>query len=256
MKYSIVKLSLLLSSLTAASHAVVVFTEDFSSIAPGGAINGLNATGDGSFASSAGNVTGNANNQAALVSDGGRDAIQINSTTQTSFGNLGFDIAFLGDTVVDPAVPASDTDIFFVQLTEGNRSTGGSPVSGFAHAIDASNLGISTVATSPSRANYFFNATAAPLNYTAPDGTTQTLAAGAFDFWVDTTQQLDGSSNTTNGTATPGFISTFVAQTFPQQEGQTFVFDNIELQDITVPEPSTSMVLTLGLLGFISKRKR
>ncbi|MGJ8696878.1 MAG: PEP-CTERM sorting domain-containing protein [Verrucomicrobiaceae bacterium] len=241
--------------LSGSAQAVVVWTENFSAYSDGDPISGSTATGSGNLDSTTGTVSVNAAGQVLLVADGGRDAIQVNSTTSATCGILSFETAFLGDS--DTA--AADTDIFFLQLGEGGRSTGGSPKPNFAHTVDAGADGISTSSSSLSSVKYFFNGSAAIYTYTAPDATTQTVAPGSYDYWVGTTLIDDNATDSNNGGGIPANIDTFVAQTFNGQLGESWVFDNLQFEEFNashVPEPSSTAILALGMLSFSLIRKR
>jgi len=253
-------LSILSSAwLMSSAQAAVIWSEDFSAYEDGDDPDG-NATATGTgvfnnnqnvFVSDPGNV---GNEVLILTADTGRDAVQIDSTVAATCGRFSYDVAYLG---------AVGEDVLFSQLTEGGRSTGGTPIPGFSDTVNGGNNGISTDAAAPSSVEYFFNVTGAAITYTAPDGSTATLANNAFDFWVD--GNLVHNDFTTNPNTTPpamnppSSVSTVLAQTFNGQEGGIWQFDNFLFEDdiaVHVPEPSTFAMLGMALAGFTFVRRR
>lgn len=248
------KFSSIFPLIIASSHAAVVWSDDLSAYSDGDPITGATAVGDGTWNNN-GNIAANASGQLLATSDGGRDSVQIDSNTAVQCGVMSFDLAFLGDSTTPP-----ETDNFFFQLTEGGRSTTANPISGFANTVDAGNHNISTDATAPSNLKYFFNTTATAYDYVGPDSTTYSINPGTYHYWVDTTRVNGNGTSTTNGTATPSQVSTIVTNMFNGQNGESWVYDNFVMDDLSVahvPEPSSTMALAVSLLGlgFIRRRK-
>lgn len=236
------------------AQGAVIFSDDFSAYSDGDSVTGATAVGPGTWNNN-GSVTVNAANQLLLEADGGRDSVEVTSGTSATCGVMSFGLAFLGDS--DTAV--ADTDIFFVQLTSGGRSTNANPIPGFANTLDAGVHNISTDANALSTVKYFFNTSGNAFDYLAPNGSTQTIADGTYEYWVDTTLVNGNGTATTNGTATPASVSTFVVNTFNGQLGESWVFDDLEFEEFTadhIPEPSSVAALALGLLAFTGTRRR
>ncbi len=229
--------------------ADLVWSEDFSGIADGTSVNGdTTSTGAGTFVTN-GNVAVSGE-QLILTADGGRETLQIDSAG-VECGFFTFDLQQL--TAADPtATPAGTRNSIFTQMTEGGRSTGAAPVSGFGDTINGTQFGaVQTV-------NYYFNSSTAAFTYVGPDGSTQTIDPGTYDYWQGTTLVDEAQTQTTNGTTAPSSVGSLVFSTFNQENGSSYAFDNLSLNSIvhSVPEPSSSLLLVgLSLVAFTRRRK-
>jgi len=249
----ILTFAIALVMLSSTSQADIIWSEDFSGYADGDPVNGMaTATGDGQL-NSQNSVAVDADGQLLHDANTGTERTWISSNTDVLCGCFGFDLAITGT----PDVAGQDQ--IFVQVLEGPTfSTAGSPVPNFNFNLNVTNHGISTDDTAPSAVKVFFNVSGEDFIYTAPDGSTQTLASGQRRQYVGTTLIGTGSGNA-HSAGPPSAVNTLAFATFNNQRGQQFHFDNMFLDRFVhaVPEPSALVVLgMMGMATFCRRRRK
>jgi hypothetical protein len=106
--------------------------------------------------------------------------------------------------------------------------------------------------TGPQTLTLVMNDSGAPITYTAPDSSVQSLAFGAYDLWVGTTSVfLDRTAGVNTSFALNQFGMT--VQNTAGGAG-TFAFDNFNV--VAVPEPATWGLLTATLTATMLLRRR
>lgn len=227
------------------ANADLIWSEDFSSFSDGDSVNGADTSGGTGVITTNGSVAVNDAGQLVLTADGGRETFQIDTTMDIDCGFFTFDLQQL-------AAPDPPSNSLFLQMTEGGRSTRDPAIPNFDDTLNGSQF--STAQT----VNYYFNTSAAAYTYTAPDGSTESIAPGTYDYWQGTTLISNDQNQNANGAGNPADISTLVFNTFRGQSGNTYAFDNLSLNSIVhpVPEPSSALVLVGFSLLSLTRRKR
>jgi len=232
-----------LLGLATTASAVVVFEEAFPD-PDGPAADRPTTVGAGNL-----DVTGSIaylGGSIVLTADGGNERIELESSAAAPAGSFTFDASRTG----------TGNNNVFVQLVDGIvRNTGGSPEAAFTDTLNLGSAALGGV-TTPTPISYFFNVSGAAITYTAPDGSTASLANNAYDLYVgNTLTGGDDQTSATGGVPTAG-VDTLVLQTFGAQSGGVYTFDNFVFSTI-VPEPSATLLVGLGLgLGLTSRRRR
>lgn len=242
-------LAVLAISLACASSAKadLIWTETFTQ-ADGAFTDRATETGAG-FVDVDGNVSivGNA---LQIVPDGGSDRVEFESSAGALAGNFQFDLTYDAN--------GGTSDVAFLQMVEGTtRSTNGSPVNNFADTVDASVLSITTT---PRTINYFFNVSGVDVDYTAPDGSMQTIATGGYDLWTGMSLSVSDQTNSGQGASAPNAgVDTLVFQLFGGQAPAIWTIDEASFNtlDFTpVPEPSSLALVVLAGLVVAGRRRR
>ncbi|MGJ8724085.1 MAG: PEP-CTERM sorting domain-containing protein [Roseibacillus sp.] len=238
-----------LAVLTSHGTAALIWSESFPD-ADGAAVDRAITTTSGAGQNL--DVTGTvsyAGGSIVIDPDGGSDRIELESTTGTLVGNFTFDAFRVEDDPLDPGDTANAT--LFVQMVDGAaRSTNGNPVPNFADNLNMTTIVVSTTI------NYYFNVSGAAIDYTAPDGSTDSLANNSYELWIGNSKSGGNDQNVSGqgeGPPTSG-VDTLVLQTFNAQTGGTYTIDNISFNSI--PEPSgTGLLAICAGLGLVRRRR-
>lgn len=98
---------------------------------------------------------------------------------------------------------------------------------------------------------WLINDSGSTQSYTAPDGSTDSLANDTFDVWVGTNRAFNDAAATTGTVPLTDFKWVITAGA-----ATTFTFDNISVSDTLVPEPASLATLGLGTFGLLLRRRR
>lgn len=108
--------------------------------------------------------------------------------------------------------------------------------------------GIATYGTGVHTITFVSNNSGGSLTYLAPNGFNETLADDKWDLWVGTSKQLDDRAVTTGSVAITDFkLGSSVTGNY------SLKLDNIQIT--AIPEPTAPLLVTLGLLGLLRRRR-
>ena len=114
--------------------------------------------------------------------------------------------------------------------------------------INASTNGASTFTTGSYQITLVANNSGSSYSYSAPDGTTETVANDTWDLWVGNSKQLNDKNATTASAAITDFKFGAVGN-----GTYSFGIDNISVS--AVPEPAAALLGSLGVLGLLRRRR-